>query len=69
MSAASAAPTGDMLVHDALATSHGIAVFLSRRMYCVGCPVNKLHTLADAAREHRVALPDLLNALAMPAAR
>lgn len=63
MSATPAAPTGETLVNDALALPNGIAVFLGRRMYCVGCPVNKLHTLAEAAREHHVALADLLGDL------
>lgn len=56
-----ARPTGDTLVNDALnATPAAIAVFLGRRMHCVGCPVNALHSLAEAAEEHRVPLADLI---------
>jgi hybrid cluster-associated redox disulfide protein len=33
-----------------------IAVFLSSGMGCVGCPIGRFHTLADAAMEHGLAL-------------
>lgn len=62
------APTGDTPVNDALNSFPGaIAVFLGRRMHCVGCPVNELHSLADAAREHSVPLADLIDELGGPA--
>lgn len=33
-----------------------IAVFLTHRMRCVGCPIGTFHTVADACREHAVDL-------------
>lgn len=33
-----------------------IRVFLDHRMSCVGCPVGRLHTLSDAAREYELTL-------------
>ena len=63
-----AAPTGETLVDDALKSiPNAIAIFLGRRMRCVGCPVNRLHSLADAARAHRVPLADLIDELGGPA--
>jgi hybrid cluster-associated redox disulfide protein len=29
-----------------------IRVFLDRKMLCVGCPMGRFHTVADACREH-----------------
>jgi hybrid cluster-associated redox disulfide protein len=40
-----------------------IRVFLANRMGCVGCPIGAFHTVADAAREHRLPLAPLLAAL------
>ena len=39
------------------------AVFIARRMHCVGCPIGKFHTLPDAAREHHIDLTSLLTAV------
>lgn len=59
-----ARPTGATLVNDALnATPGAIAVFLGRRMHCVGCPVNALHSLAEAAREHHLSVDELIEEL------
>ena len=33
-----------------------IRVFLDLRMSCVGCPIASFHTVADACREHQVAV-------------
>lgn len=56
--------TGDTLVNDALNAAPGaIGIFLGRRMHCVGCPVNALHSLAEAAREHSISLADLIDDL------
>ncbi len=38
-------------------------VFLARQMACVGCPLSDFQTLADAAREYSIALPELLEEL------
>lgn len=29
-----------------------IAVFLANRMHCIGCPVGRMHTIAEACAEH-----------------
>jgi hybrid cluster-associated redox disulfide protein len=39
------------------------AVFVERRMLCVGCPTEAYHTLEDVARIHGCDLEDLLNSL------
>jgi hybrid cluster-associated redox disulfide protein len=31
-----------------------VAVMLSYRMLCVGCPIGTFHTVAEACREHRI---------------
>ncbi|UDL90637.1 DUF1858 domain-containing protein [Mesorhizobium sp. PAMC28654] len=31
-----------------------VAVVLSYRMLCVGCPIGTFHTVAEACREHRI---------------
>jgi hybrid cluster-associated redox disulfide protein len=63
-------PTAETPVDTVLAAVPGaLAVFLARRMLCVGCPVNALHDLADAAREHHMPLDDLIAALTPPSAR
>ncbi len=31
-----------------------VAVMLSYRMLCVGCPIGTFHTLAEACREHEI---------------
>ena len=31
-----------------------IAIFLEFKMKCVGCPIGRFHTIADACREHNV---------------
>lgn len=45
-----------------------IRVLLDRGLFCVGCPIASLHTVADAAREHGVdeagLLRDLIAAIA-----
>ena len=35
------------------------AMFIARRMLCVGCPAQAFHTLADVARIHGSAIDDL----------
>ncbi|WEX08562.1 DUF1858 domain-containing protein [Chelativorans sp. AA-79] len=37
-----------------------IRVFLNYRMHCVGCPIGRFHTLADACREHGIDLDHFL---------
>ncbi len=41
-----------------------IAIFLRNRMRCVGCPVGRIHSIADASREHGLDLARLLGELA-----
>lgn len=31
-----------------------IEVFVRLRLHCIGCPIGTFHTVADAAREHRL---------------
>ena len=31
-----------------------VAVMLSYRMLCVGCPIGTFHTVAEACREHEI---------------
>jgi len=40
-----------------------IRVFLDLRMRCVGCPIARFHTVADAARLHGIECDRLLAAL------
>jgi len=40
-----------------------LAVFIERRMLCVGCPTEAYHTLEDVSRVHGCDLRDLLNSL------
>jgi len=40
-----------------------LAVFIERRMLCVGCPTEAYHSLEDVARIHGCDLQDLLNSL------
>ena len=40
-----------------------IRTFLDWRMSCVGCPVGRIHTVADACAEHGVVLALFLAAL------
>lgn len=35
-----------------------IRVFIDHHMQCVGCPVGRVHTLADACEEHGLELAD-----------
>ncbi len=41
-----------------------IAIFLRNRMRCIGCPVGRIHSVADASREHGLDLGRLLGELA-----
>lgn len=40
-----------------------IAIFLRNRMRCIGCPVGRIHSLADASREHGLDLARLIGEL------
>jgi hybrid cluster-associated redox disulfide protein len=40
-----------------------IAVFIKRKMLCVGCPTETFHTIEDAARIHGITLEHLLKDL------
>jgi hybrid cluster-associated redox disulfide protein len=40
-----------------------IAVFMKRKMLCVGCPASKFHTIEEAARIHGISLEHFLNDL------
>jgi hybrid cluster-associated redox disulfide protein len=56
-----ALPTPETAVACWLGRHPGTArVFLDRRMACVGCPMAAFETLADAAREYRLALEPFL---------
>lgn len=48
-----------------------IAVFARYRFMCIGCPIGRFHTIADAAREHGRSLAafraDLVAVIAAPA--
>jgi hybrid cluster-associated redox disulfide protein len=46
-----------------------IAVFLRRRMSCVGCLMGPFHTVADAAHEYGLDVDQLLAELRQAAAR
>ncbi|WP_417773771.1 DUF1858 domain-containing protein [Stappia sp.] len=60
----------ETIVGELMAThSATIAVFLSHRMMCVGCPVARLHDLEEACREHGVALPRFIEDLNLAMAR
>jgi hybrid cluster-associated redox disulfide protein len=49
----SASVDGDDLVDSIMRLwPDAIRVFLLYRMRCVGCPVGRLHTVAEACREH-----------------
>ena len=65
--------TAETLVDDLMTTyPNTIAVFIRRRMMCIGCPVARLHDVAEACREHRVPIEDFLadvNAAARAPAR
>ena len=37
-----------------------VAVMLSYRMLCVGCPIGTFHTVAEACREHKIDEADFL---------
>ena len=51
----------DQLVDDVMRRwPETIRVFLDYRMHCVGCPVSRFHTVADACREHCVDMDDFL---------
>lgn len=52
------------LVDDVMrAYPRSIRVFMANRMQCIGCPVGRIHTLADACREHEIDLAELIAAL------
>ena len=40
-----------------------ISVFMAYKMHCIGCPIAIFHTLAEAAREHRLDLTRLTTAV------
>jgi len=40
-----------------------VAVFIKRKMLCVGCPTETFHTIEDAARIHGITLGHLLKDL------
>ncbi len=40
-----------------------IGVFMAYEMRCIGCPIAIFHTLAEAAREHRLDLTGLTAAV------
>ena len=40
-----------------------IGVFLDFRLYCVGCPIARFHTITDAAALHGVSEPALRAAI------
>lgn len=40
-----------------------ISVFMALEMRCIGCPIAIFHTLAEAAREHRLDLSMLTSAV------
>ena len=40
-----------------------IGVFMAYEMRCIGCPIAIFHTLAEAAREHRLDLAGLTAAV------
>jgi hybrid cluster-associated redox disulfide protein len=40
-----------------------LAVFIERKMLCVGCPTEAFHTLEDVARIHSVELGLLLDSI------
>lgn len=40
-----------------------IRVFLSHHFHCVGCPIARIHTVADACRAHHRDLAPFLDAL------
>lgn len=48
-----------------------ITVFARYRFMCIGCPIGRFHTIADATREHGASLAafraDLVAAIAAPA--
>lgn len=43
--------------------------FLRQQLYCVGCPISRFHTLADAAREHDAPVSELEAAMLSAMAR
>jgi hybrid cluster-associated redox disulfide protein len=45
-----------------------IAVFIHRRMLCIGCAFGPFHTVSDASREHNLAADALLRELRETAA-
>jgi hybrid cluster-associated redox disulfide protein len=56
--------TADMHVDDVMQQWPAtLRVFLDFRMRCIGCPIARFHTVADAAREHDVDGERLLLAL------
>jgi hybrid cluster-associated redox disulfide protein len=53
--------TADDLVDDIMmAFPATIAVFLRRRMHCVGCLMGPFHTVAAAAEEYAIDVDELL---------
>jgi hybrid cluster-associated redox disulfide protein len=49
----------ELLAHHPCAT----AVFIKRRMLCVGCPAQAFHALEDVARIHGSTIDDLCAAI------
>ncbi len=42
-----------------------IAVFLTNRMHCIGCPVGRMHTITEACAEHDLDRAGVLAELSM----
>ncbi len=56
--------TAATIVDDLMRTHPAtILVFLRHHAHCVGCPVGAHHTVADACREHGVAVEALVREL------
>jgi hybrid cluster-associated redox disulfide protein len=53
--------TADTVVDDLMsARTETISVFMHHRMMCIGCPVGRIHTIAEACHEHRLDLDSFL---------
>ena len=53
--------TADTLVRDVVAAyPHTVLVFVRHGLHCPGCYMAPFHTLADSAREYRIAIAPLL---------
>lgn len=57
--------SGEMIVEDILDRfPQAVGVFLHRRMHCVGCPIARFETLAEACHIYRQPLDSMLADLA-----